>query len=111
MGTSPICTITTTNSKPNLFDQAERRAFQHVNANLRDMLGCCLGDLCQPAKSYFAEGVRLAGADHLFREEYIERKAERIGAWWYRRFRDHRTPRPTPSTRRLKPLEGGKWPR
>ena len=94
MGTSPICTTTTTNSKPNLFDQAESVAFQHVNANLRDMPGCCLGDLAQAAKSYFFESVRASGAAHLFREEYVERKAERSAAWWYRKHRDIRTPRP-----------------
>ena len=55
---------------------------------------CELADLAQAAKSYFYASVNASGAGHLFREAYVEAKAERLAAWWYRKHRDRRTPRP-----------------
>ena len=94
MGLSQSYDSPTQDSNRELFDQAESVAFQHVNANLRGMPGCCLGDLCQAAKSYFFQSVRASGVAHLFREEYVELKAERLAVWWHRKHRDIRTPRP-----------------
>ena len=74
--------------------QAERAAFQHVNASLRDMPYCDRADLEQAAVSYFWQSVRGNGAAHLFREEYVQRKAARIGEWWDQKHTASRTPRP-----------------
>ena len=94
MGTTLICNGSTTDRKPDLFAQAESVAFQHVNSALRDMPFCDRGDLCQAAKGYFFESVRASGAAHLFREEYVERKAERLGAWWHTKHTASNTKRP-----------------
>ena len=94
MGHFPRCSGTPSDSKPYLFDQAERAAFVHVGQALRDMPFCSLADLCQAAKSYFFQSVNASGAGHLFGERYVEAKAERLAAWWYRKHQDRRTPRP-----------------
>ena len=94
MGQPPRCTRTPPNSKPELFDQAERVAFRHVGQALRDMAFCSLPDLEQAAFSYFWQSIQNSGAAHLFREAYARRKAATWAAWWYRKHRDRRTPRP-----------------
>ena len=91
--------------------QAERAAFQHVNANLRDMPYCELGDLQQAAVSYFWQSVRGNGAAHLFREEYVQRKADRgSGSGGIRSTRPAGRLGRTPSTRQRKRPGGGRWP-
>ena len=90
--------------------QAERAAFQHVNANLRDMPYCELGDLQQAAVSYFWQSVRGNGAAHLFREEYVQRKADRLGAWWDQKHTASRTPRPHTQYTPAQAARGGRWP-
>ena len=94
MGSSQEYSPTNSNRKDDFFDQAEQAAFQHVNANLRDMPYCDRGDLEQAAKSYFFQSVNASGAGHLFREAYVEGKAATWAAWWFRKHRDRRTPRP-----------------
>ena len=94
MGQPPRCTRTPPNSKPDLFDQAEQAAFQHVNANLNEMRFCSEADLCQAAKSYFFQSARASGAASLFSEEYVRVKAARLGAWWNQKHTANRTRRP-----------------
>ena len=92
MGQPPRCTRTPSKSKPEQFDQAERVAFQHVGQALRDMPFCSLPDLEQAAFSYLCESLRGSGV--AVREEYARRKAATWAAWWFRKHRDRRTPRP-----------------
>ena len=94
MGSSQEYSPTNSNRKPDLFDQAEQAAFRHVNANLCAMPFCSRADLEQAAKSYFYASVNESGAGHLFREAYVEGKAATWAAWWFRKHRDRRTPRP-----------------
>lgn len=109
----PICgldsQIATSNdsntTNPSFKEQAEKRAFLHVKEALRDMPWCRQGDLVQAAKSYFYQSLREQGAAHLFREAEVEERADRYGAWWTRKHRDIKTPRPhtvyTPSLAKL----------
>ena len=80
--------------KPDLFTQAEKQHFQHVVEALRDMPYCSEADLCQAAKSYFYQSARATGTAHLFREAYVEEKAQRIAKWWNQKHTASRTPRP-----------------
>ena len=80
--------------KSDLFTQAEKQHFQHVVEALRDMPYCSEADLCQAAKSYFDQSARATGTAHLFREAYVEAKAQRIAKWWNQKHTASRTPRP-----------------
>ena len=111
MGSSQEYSPTNSNRKDDFFDQAEQAAFQHVNANLRDMPYCDRGDLEQAAKSYFFQSVNASGAGHLFREAYVEGKAATWAAWWFRKHRDRRTPRPHSLYSIDQARRGGKHPR
>lgn len=74
----------------------EQTAFAYATEKLRRMPGCSQGDLAQAAKSYFYESLRAQGAADLFREPYVEAKAERMGQWW---FDKHRRSQKRPHTK------------
>lgn len=81
---SPYSSLKThENAAPVDFETAEPIAFAYATKALRRMPGCSKEDLAQAAKSYFYESLRAQGAAHLFREAYVEAKAERMGDWWY----------------------------
>ena len=90
MGSSQICNSDTADRKA----EVEQVAFQHVNSHLENMVFCSEADLAQAAKSYFYQSVRTSGAGHLFREAYVEAKAQRIAKWWNEKHTASRTPRP-----------------
>ena len=92
MGSSQVYSTTESSGKPDLFDQAERVAFQHVGQALRDMPFCSLADLEQAAFSYAVQSFASSGIP--VREEYARRKASEWASWWFRKHRDERQPRP-----------------
>ena len=84
-------TTTTTNSKPD-FAKAEALAFDHVGQALRLMPYCSLEDLEQAAFSYLVQSFASSGVS--VREEWARGKAAKWAAWWARKHRDQRRPRP-----------------
>lgn len=70
--------------------QYEQVAFDHAVEALRRMSGSSQADLAQAAKSYFYASLRAQGAAHLFREGYVEAKAERMAEHWYQEHAERR---------------------
>ena len=92
MGRIPqICGQSTTTTTTN-FDKAEKLAFDHVGQALRLMPYCSLEDLEQAAFSYLVQSFASSGVS--VREEWARGKAEKWAAWWARKHRDQRRPRP-----------------
>lgn len=83
---------TTTTTTSELFQQAERRAFADVGQALGKMVFCSLPDLEQAAFSYCVQSFTASGVG--IREEWARRKASTWAAWWFRKHRDTRSPRP-----------------
>ena len=94
MGQSQEYNPTESSRKDDLFSQAEKQHFQHVVEALRGMPYCSEADLCQAAKSYFYQSAQANGTADLFREAYVEAKAQRIAKWWNEKHTASRTPRP-----------------
>ena len=94
MGSSQEYSPTNSNRKPESFRPSGTSGLSARRANLRDMPFCSRADLEQAAFSYFYANQRMPVQAHLFREEYVERKAATWAAWWFRKHRDRRTPRP-----------------
>ena len=92
MGRPPRCTRTPPKSKPELFDQAERVAFQHVREQLAHMAGCGLEDLEQAAFSYLVQSLNASGIQ--VRERWARGKATTWATWWHTRHSAARQARP-----------------